>query len=82
MLLQKRDIVYPQCNGRCVSTRVVANFRKFLACPADYRAADDRGLSMHIVSDYANVRAFVLLGPTPACCQLDSYIICTRSFAS
>lgn len=43
----------------------MAKYRKFLACPADYRAADDRGLSMHIVSDYANARAFVLLGPTP-----------------
>jgi len=31
---------------------------EFLDCPVDYRAADNRGLSMHIVSDYANSRAF------------------------
>lgn len=43
----------------------VAKCRKFLARLVDCRAADDRGLSMHIVSDYANARAFVLPGPTP-----------------
>lgn len=69
--------------GWRISTRYRSQTQRISSrCPVDYRAADDRGLSMHIVSDYANARTFVLLGRTPptGVASLTATLFARRSF--
>lgn len=67
-----------------ISTRCNAAKRRGFLARAPSITADDRGLSMHIVSDYANARAFVLLGRTPptGVASLTATLFVRRSFAS